>query len=286
MKYSKVVKNFLRYLETIDRSPATIIGYRNELGYFGDFLFAQYGYEKEIQDIVLKDMEDYMYAIKIKGKMSATRNRAIYILRSFYNYAYKRELCEKQLPIFLEPVKVKRTERFFLNDKQMQELFTQINHPIIKVAVQCLYYTGMRVSELSNLELDHLDMANRIIFVENGKGKKDRKIPVSRKLYDILDNYLENIRPQHISKKLFCTARSGALSPTYINAVLSEAQKPLNLERKVSAHTLRHSFASMMIKAQVPLPYLQKILGHADLRVTSIYIHQDIDELRESMELI
>lgn len=286
MKYSEVVGNFLRYLETVDRSDQTIKGYGKELRYFGDFLMEKYGYEKEFQDIDLEDMEEYMYLIKLKGKMSATRSRVIYILRSFYNYAYKRELCPKQLPIYLEPVQVKHKERFFLNNEQMQELFTHIHHPIVKVAVQTLYYTGMRVSELTELRMHHLDMDNRLIFVENGKGNKDRKIPVSNKLYLILENYLKNIRPNIDSNRLFCTARSGGLTSQYINLILKEAQKPLQLDRRVTPHILRHSFASMMIKANVPLPYLQKLLGHADLRVTSIYIHQDIDELRHAMEQI
>lgn len=181
---------------------------------------------------------------------------------------------------------MKQQERFFLNDDQIQELFSHVDHPIIKVAVQSLYYTGMRVSELTELRVHHLDMNNRLIFIENGKGNKDRTIPVSKKLYAILDNYLENIRPSIKSDRLFCTARSGALSPQYINVILTEAQEPLNFERKVTPHILRHSFASMMIKANVPLPYLQKLLGHADLRVTSLYIHQDMQELRDAVEMI
>lgn len=109
---------------------------------------------------------------------------------------------------------------------------------------------------------------------------------LSSKLEGIILNYIKNIRPNIDSKKFFCTSRTGSLSSQYINTSLKLAQEPMRLESKVSAHILRHSFASNMIKKGVPLPYLQKLLGHSDLRVTSIYIHQDINELREAMELI
>lgn len=77
MKYSEVVKNYLRYLETIDRSKWTIIGYRKELRYFGEFMMARYGFEKDFEDILLADLENYMYQQKVQGKMSATRSRAV-----------------------------------------------------------------------------------------------------------------------------------------------------------------------------------------------------------------
>lgn len=286
MKYSQVVEKFLKYLVSVDRSSETVEGYRKELGYFGDFLLVKDPIEKHMEEISLEDLEDYMHHIKMKGKMSATRNRVIYIFRSFYNYAYKRGLTLEQLPLFLEPIRVKQKERFFLDEEQVEVLFANIDKPLLKAAIQTIYYTGIRVSELINLEVKDIDMNNRLIHIVDGKGKKDRKIPISQKLYTIIKYYLENIRPNIDSKRLFCTKRTGSLSSQYINSTLKKAQETMGLERRVSAHILRHSFASSMIKANVPLPYLQKLLGHADLRVTSLYIHQNIEELRKAVELI
>lgn len=286
MVYSCVVEKFLKYLESIDRSVETIEAYRKELSYFAEFLGCKYSLEKHMDEIVLEDLEDYMYYIKIKGKMSATRNRVIYIFRSLYNYAYKREFCSKQLPLFLEPIKVKQRERFFLDEDQIEVLFNNIDKPLLKAAIQTMFYTGIRVSELVNLTLEDLDIDNRLIYIVNGKGKKDRLIPINKKLLTILKDYLSNIRPSITSEKLFCTRRSGALSAQYINVTLKKAQETMGFDRNISAHILRHSFASALIKKNVPLAYLQKLLGHADLRVTSIYIHQNIEELREAIEVI
>lgn len=286
MKYSKVVDKFLKYLESIDRSSETINGYRKELEYFANFLDEHYDMEINMDEITLEDMESYMYGMKEKGMMDTTRNRVIYIFRSLYKYACKRGYCLKNLPTDLEPIKVKKRERMFLDETQIKDLFQNIDKPILKSAIQTMYYTGVRVSELINLELKDLDMEERLIYVIDGKGKKDRVIPVGQKLYDILLDYINNIRPDIDSNRLFCTKKSGALSSQYINLTLRKAQESMGLERGISAHTLRHSFASSLVKANVPLPYLQKLLGHADLRVTSLYIHQSIEELREAIELV
>ncbi len=286
MLYSQVVDKFLRYIESIDRSSETVEGYKKELRYFGEFLNGKYNFEKDMENISLEDLEDYMYYIKAKGKMDSTRSRVIYIFRSLYKYAYKRELCEKDLPIHLEAVRVKSKERVYLNEKEIQELFCHIKKPILKAAIQTMFYTGIRVSELTNLNLEDVDMDNRLIYIVDGKGKKDRKIPISGKLYEIIKDYMDNTRPDIKSSRVFCTKKSGGLSSPYINVVLKKAGESMGLEKRISAHILRHSFASSLIKANVALPHLQKLLGHADLRVTSLYIHQDIDQLRESIELI
>lgn len=286
MIYSEVVDRFLKYQESIDRSSETIKGYRKELRYFGNFLNELYSREKNIDEITLEDIEAYMYRMKDQGKMDSTRNRVIYILRSLYNYACKRDLCMKNLPSDIEPIKIKQKERTFLQEEEVRLLFNNIHNPMLKAAIQTLYYTGTRVSELTNLELENLDMDNRLIYVVEGKGNKDRTIPINEKLYKVLDEYLKFIRPDIDSERLFCTKRSGKLSPQYINRTLHQAGKESGIRKRISAHILRHSFASNLIKYNVPLPHLQKLLGHADLRVTSIYIHQNMEQLREAIELI
>ena len=284
MKYTEVVDKFLMYLASIDRSLETIEGYRKELEYFNRYLKSIYIKDLDVKDITLENIEGYMYHIKQRGKADSTRKRVVYILRSFYNYACKRKLCEENLPATLESIKTNQKERVFLDEEEIELMFIHISHPILKSAIQTLYYTGMRVSELTNLRLRDLDMENRLIYIIAGKGNKNRTIPINSKLYKILKDYLKDIRPVVDSDRLFCTQRSGKLSSQYINKTLYQAQKNSGIEKRVSAHVLRHSFASHLIKLNVPLPYVQKLLGHADLRVTSIYIHQDMGQLREAID--
>lgn len=150
MEYRKTVEKFLKYLVSIDRSFETINGYKKELGYFADFLDMHYGMERNIKQITLEDMETYMYEMKVKGRMDTTRNRVIYIFRSLYKYACKRGYCLKNLPVDLEPINVKKRERIFLDEVQINALFQNIDKPILKSAIQTMYYTGVRVSELTN----------------------------------------------------------------------------------------------------------------------------------------
>jgi len=284
MKYEEVVERFLSFLISMDRSMATVEGYKKELRYFFHYLESLYSRDIDMEDISLEDIEGYMYEIKKMGKADSTRKRVIYILRSLYNYACKRKICSENHAADLETIKVSQRERVFLHENEVNLLFRHISHPILKAAIQTMYYTGIRVSELTNLELRDLDMDKRVIYVIEGKGKKNRTIPINNKLYKILKNYLEYIRLDMDSYRLFCTRTSGQVSPQYINRILHQAQKDSGIKKKISAHILRHSFASHLVKQNVPLPYVQKLLGHADLRVTSIYIHQDMGQLREAID--
>lgn len=286
MLYNDVVKSFLRYLESIDRSNETIKGYKKELKYLGEFLHQKYTEDIEVQDITIIDLEDYMYHIKKMGKMPATRSRVVYILRSFYNYLYKRELCQKNLGLFLESVKVKQRERTYISEEDMLLLSEQIDMPVIKVAVQTLFYTGLRVSEAVNLDIIDVKLDYGIISVIGGKGDKDRVIPINDKLHNILTDYIENIRPEVDSNRFFCTKKTGKLSTQYINVSLRKATTSLNWDKTISAHILRHSFASNLILHNVPLPAVQKLLGHSDLRVTSRYIHQDLKQLEDAVNVL
>lgn len=151
MKYTEVVDRFLMYLGSIDRSLETIEGYRKELEYFNRYLKSIYIKDLDVKDITLEHIEGYMYDIKQRGKADSTRKRVVHILRSFYNYACKRKLCEENLPATLESIKANQKERVFLDEEEIELLFIHINHPMLKSAIQTLYYTGMRVSELTNL---------------------------------------------------------------------------------------------------------------------------------------
>lgn len=186
----------------------------------------------------------------------------------------------------MEPVKVKQAERNYISEDEFNLLIQGIDKPIVKVAVQTMFYTGLRISETVGLTIDNVNLKERKIYVIGGKGNKDRTIPINDKLYNILMDYVCNIRPIVESNRFFCTKKTGAVSPQYINALLQKACEILGWEKKISAHILRHSFASNLIRHNVPLPTVQKLLGHSDLRVTSRYIHQDIKQLEEAVNLL
>lgn len=135
--------------------------------------------------------------------------RDIYILRSFYNYCCKKDICSKNLPSRIEPVKVKEKERDFITEEEFEELVNAIRKPVLQAAAQTMFYTGGRISEILNLKLEDVDLENRVIHIIAGKGNKDRDIPINDKLYKILKNYLENIRYTEVeSDRFFATEKT------------------------------------------------------------------------------
>ncbi len=118
MLLNQGIKDFIRYMKLIDRSKQTITGYRKELTYFDNFLSVKHNCPMYIEDIKLIDIEDYLLDQKERKMSSASRNRSVYILRSFYNYCTKKDIVDKNIAALIEPVKIKQKERDFLTEEE------------------------------------------------------------------------------------------------------------------------------------------------------------------------
>lgn len=286
MLLQDVVKNFIHYLLITNKSTETIKSYNSDLIAFEGFLDQKYNGPSYLKEITTSDIEDYLYYLKERNLTTASRSRNLYTLRSLWNFAYKNKLCDWNIAMAVEPIKIKRKERTFLSLDEVTLLITSIEHPLIEVVVQTLFYTGMRISECLNLQLADVDFDSNIIRIINGKGGKDRNIPINRSLLPILKNYLDNYHSDINSNYFFATEKSGRLSAPYVNRILGDTVKKLGWKKHVSAHILRHSFASNLIKNGVNLVYVQKLLGHSNLKVTSIYTHANMEDLDNSINVL
>jgi integrase/recombinase XerD len=283
----ELIDNFINYLVITNKSSETIKGYRKELRYFLDYVQEKFNCRIYIEDITLTILEDYVAYIKeIKGCSPATINRAIYVLRSFYSYALKRDIYYKNVAAMLEPIKLQQKERCYLNDNEFKKLLDTVDNKLVKIVIKTLYYTGLRISECLNLSINDVDFENKLIHVIAGKGNKDRTIPISNKLYLELSNYNNFIRPAGKSTRFFASEKSGKVSSEYINKCLKKAAKAANITKNVSCHILRHSFASNLVSKNVNIVNVQKLLGHSSLKVTSIYTHTNIVELQKSVNML
>ncbi|MED4755591.1 tyrosine-type recombinase/integrase [Brevibacillus choshinensis] len=284
MLLKTVTNHFLQYMSSIDRSNATISGYQKDLTAFQRYLETKLNCEVYIDELVAKDIDDYLYYLKeTRGHAPASRARYLHTVRSFFNYAYKKEYVARNIALSVETISVQQKERIALSDEEVEHLVNAIDHEIIKVVVKVLYLTGMRISECLHVTMDDIDMEKRVIHVVAGKGNKDRLLPVSNRLVPILQHYIQFQRPEASSNLLFCTKKTGKLSPVYVNKCISDAVKKLKWKKKVTAHILRHSFASQLVKKDVNLVQIQKLLGHSSLKVTSIYTHTDMNQLSEAV---
>lgn len=168
-----------------------------------------------------------------------------------------------------------------MSEEEVSQFVAAIQHRLIQLAVQTLYFTGMRISECLHLQVADVDLEGNVIYVVNGKGSKDRKIPINSKLKELLIDYKDNWRVE--SEFFFATRISGTLSVTSVARVLRETTEALGWKKKVTAHILRHSFASKLVKNNVHLVKISKLLGHSSLKTTSIYVHSNLEDLQDAV---
>lgn len=282
-----LIESFIVYLRITNKSNETIIGYRKELTYFLNFVQDSLNCRVYINDITIELLEAYLVYIKeVKQCQPATINRAVHVLKSFYNYLVKRDLCTRNIASMLEPVKLQHKERGFITESEFKRLSNQINNRLVHTVIVTLYYTGLRINECLTLELKDVDMSHNLIHVIAGKGNKDRSIPINNKLYEVLNEYIKTIRPDVDSTRFFASERSGKISREYINKELKKATLKADISKNITCHILRHSFATNLVAKNVNIVHVQKLLGHSSLNVTSIYTHTSIPELYKSVNML
>lgn len=285
--FKDLIESFLVYLSISNKSKETLTGYRKELTYFMNFAQGSLNCRLYIEDVTIELLEQYLVHMKdIKQCQPATINRAVNVLRSFYNYLVRRELYTKNIAAMLEPVKLQKKERGYITDSEFCALVAVINNPLVIIVVTTLYYTGLRITECVNLKLKDVDMTNKTIQVIAGKGNKDRTIPINNKLHAELTCYLEEQRPKSGSQRFFASERSGKISREYINLELKKAALAAGLTKHITCHILRHSFATNLVARNVNIVHVQKLLGHSSLNVTSVYTHTSIPELHKSINML
>lgn len=285
MLLKQAIQSFIKYMRQMERSNQTITGYEKELSYLNNFLDVRHNCPVYLADVGLEDLEAYLLSQKKRGISSASRSRSTYIIRSFYNYCMKKDLCPKNIAMLLEPIKINQKERTFITQKEFEALVKAIKQPVVKVIVQTMFYTGGRISEMIHLKIEDVDIKNRMLHIIEGKGKKNRDVPINDKLLTILKRYLKKTRAAD-SDRFFAIERTGKISGSYVNRIIKEAAHEIGLEKEVSAHVLRHSFGTNLLEKGVSVVSIQKLLGHANLSVTSRYLHQDMEKLTSAVNLL
>jgi len=285
MLLSQAIEKFLNDLKRKNYADNTIKDYSKRLRIFRSWLEDKYNCQVYLSDITFNDVDDFLNWQQEKGNSGSSRNRDGYIISSFYKYLFKRDICDN-VAKKVEPVKTRKKERVYLTEKEMEELIEAIDKPLIKIVTIFLYQTGCRINEALTLKLDDIDFINNVINIRQAKGNKDRNIALNQKLGEELKYYLEEERPNTDSDFVFATKRSGSLSRGYYTTRLKRSVKKTNINKNISAHSIRHSTAVALVKRGVDLPTIQKILGHENLQTTSIYVHSDMTRIRDALEAI
>jgi len=221
---------------------------------------------------------------------ASTANRRLASLRRFYRWAVREKHCLTDPSQDLQSVH--NPERFphTLSEKQVEALLAAADttHALglrDKAMLETLYATGLRVSELVNLALLHVNIADGVCHVSQGKGGKDRLIPLGEEAQHWLQQYLQRGRPELLggqrSPALFVTRRGGAMTRQAFWQLIKKYAQRAAIHAPLSPHTLRHAFATHLLNHGADLRVVQLLLGHSDISTTQIYTHVARERLRQ-----
>lgn len=283
----KEISQFLTSLKhEKNASPHTIASYKRDLLQLAGYLEERKVVLKEIDNVILRG---FMARLQENQNKKSTVARKLAAIRSFFQFCIKKKWLEDNPAKAVATPKQEKHVPSFLSEDEMAQFLDlpQTTQPLDlrdKAALELLYATGMRVSELAGLNLDDLNFSERLIRVR-GKGKKERIIPFGKKAEGSLTFYIRS-RPQinkgNIeAKALFLNYRGERLSSRSVERIVDKYIRVTALRRKISPHSLRHSFASHLLSRGADLRVIQELLGHESLATTQKYTHLDLRQLLE-----
>lgn len=291
------IDNFLIYLK-VERnaSPRTIESYQKDLFDGLDFFSLHLG--KEDHDVTPQEIDHrvfrhYLAHQRSKGLARTTVARRLAAWRSFYKYLLREKVIEENnLSRVLSPKLEKRLPRF-LYEREAAILVEapDLKHPLgvrDRALLEMLYAGGLRISELVQLDLWDLDLSAGYVRV-TGKRTKERLVPLGSQAIKALRRYLAGARigllanapEKKINNAVFLNRRGARLSARGIRKILNKYAREINLEKGISPHTMRHTFATHLLNAGADLRSVQELLGHTRLSSTQIYTHVTSERLRQ-----
>ena len=283
-----MVDLFLDYLK-LERnySPATVKHYRDDLKEFERFfqeLDLQLSWETSDSDIVRRWME----AMMDRGNVASSVNRRLSALRSFYRYALRRNLVEKDPVHGIQGPKRKRPLPQFLKEAEMDRLLDEnmwtdcYKDVLARTIIVTFYETGIRISELIGLNDKDVDYINCEIKV-TGKRDKQRIIPFGDELSETLISYQHrrNAEMKCESEAFFRTEKGERVTDAQVRQIVKTNLSKVSTLKKRSPHVLRHTFATAMLNHEAGLESVKKLLGHESLSTTEIYTHTTFEQLKK-----
>ncbi len=244
-------------------------------------------------EVTTAQLEDFIFWINRLGLEANSQARLISGLKAFYKYLLIEDIISDDPTTLLEGPRLRRKIPEVLHYDEIQSMLATIDlsHPHgvrNRAMLETLYACGLRVSELINLRLSNMYFDLGLIKVI-GKGDKERLVPIGQEAQKHINLYREGVRKLqnniHSAHEniLFLNRRGKGLSRVMVFMIIKEAAKAAGIEKPVSPHTFRHSFATHLIEGGADLRAVQDMLGHESITTTEIYTHLDTDFLRETI---
>jgi integrase/recombinase XerD len=291
----KSLNDFMTFLSVEKGASAnTVAAYRNDLQQLADFIGTRPGTDGWASvDRAL--VQDFILDLKQRGYTETSVARKVAAVRSFYAFVSAEGAVTANPTEGLSSPRVGKTLPKAISPNEVDELLEQParrNTPEgrrDRAMLELLYATGMRVTELVSLDMSSLNLDPRSPYVRClGKGAKERTIPIHDQALEALAGYLNDGRPLLVRNKdesaLFVNRRGDRLTRQGFWLILKGYAKAANLSSDVTPHTLRHSFATHMLRGGMPLRNVQEMLGHANISTTQVYTHLTSEHVREVYE--
>lgn len=292
MKYKSFRNGFKTYIQ-LERnlSENTVNAYLHDVDLLLNFLREE-KCSLSLNMILLSDLREFIIYINKSEIAAYTQSRIISGIKAFFNYLELEKIIDINPSELLESPKLTQKLPDILSVDEIESIIENIdlstpegqrNRTILEV----LYGSGLRVSELINMKISAIKFDDDIILI-TGKGNKQRLVPMGEMAKKQILIYLEYIRP-HIKIKpgfedfLFLNRRGSSISRQMIFIIIKNQTEKLGIDKKISPHTFRHSFATHLVQGGANLRVVQQLLGHVSITTTEIYTHLNTDDLRKSI---
>jgi len=267
-------------------SKNTVSSYRTDLIHFVAHLETK-GITV-VEKIKRQDITNYLLSLKDKGISSNSISRALVAIKMFYRFLVQEHFIKDDVAGILESPKLIRPLPNVLNIIEVDKL---ISAPDVrdwmgirdKAALELMYASGMRVSEMVELTKEGLNLD--VGFIKcRGKGDKERIVPIGRNAKDALNRYIEKVRPRLVKGKddphLFISRLGKKISRQSFWKIIKRYAKKARIKKEITPHTLRHSFATHLLERGADLRVVQELLGHSDIATTQVYTHINKERLK------
>lgn len=287
--YKKGYKAWLQLERSL--SDNSVAAYLHDIEMLTSFLSTQED-RRSPKDIQLSDLEKFIRSVSELGMTQASQARIISGLRSFYKYCLIEEITQTDPTMLLEAPKLTRKLPDILSFHEIEQIISAIDlskpeGERNRAILETMYSCGLRVSEVVNLKLSCLFLDVGFIRV-TGKGDKERLVPIGTDAIKFIGIYKSTVRNHQVIKKgeedlLFLNRRGSRLSRIMIFLILKALAKTAGINKNISPHTFRHSFATHLVEGGADLRAVQEMLGHQSITTTEIYTHLDREYLRTTL---
>lgn len=277
MLNSECIAIFEKYLKEEKKASAnTLSSYLRDIRQFGEYLDSHT--DTDIVSATEDELSEYINWLKGNGKSVATVSRCIASLKCFYSYFCLKQIIAENPSTKLVPDKGEHKLPQILSSKEVELLLEQPECTDAKgyrdrAMLELLYATGIRVTELIELNITDINLAAGIIRCHSRD--KERFIPMYAKAIKALSEYITLVRPQMIAmpdeQALFVNVNGERMSRQGFWKIIKYYQKKANIEKDITPHTLRHSFAAHLLENGADIHAIQEMLGHADISSTQVY---------------